>query len=229
MKKLVVIGATAFLEIKTIIDDINNISPKYEVIGILDDNLDIQSQEIGGVPVLGTLLDVNKFPEEVNFVFAIGSYKSRILRYNILKKLQLRRERFETIIHPSVKIYSSSILGYGCVIHPNVVIFNNTIIEDFVFVLPNTIIGAYNHIYEGALITSLVSTTVNVKVGPYSHIGTGSIIAEGKKVGAGAQVAMGSQVFRNIPNGVFSFGNPAKFLGKEDVPDEIIKIMEKSN
>jgi acetyltransferase EpsM len=227
LKEIVVIGASAFSEIQKIIQDINTISMKYKVIGILDDNLELQSKEVDGVPVIGTLADANSLSQEVNFVFAIGSYKSRMLRYKLLTQLGFQKERYETLIHPSANIYSSSTIGFGCVIHPNVVVFNNTIIEDFVFILPNTIIGSHNKVYEGALITSLVSTTSNVKVGPYSHIGTGSIVAEGKKIGAGAQVGMGSNVFKNIPNGFFSFGNPPRYLGKEDVPIEIIQKWEK--
>ena len=221
-KPLVFFGASAFPEISEIVRDINRESLAYRIVGILDDNVSIHNTTIEHSPVLGPLTMAKDY-EDALFVLGIGSYRARLVRYDIIKRLGIAPERYATLIHPAAKVYSSSSVGYGCIIYPGAVIFSNSTIENFVQVLANTVIGANNLICEGALITSLVTTTTHVVIGHYTHIGTGCCIGEYVKVGSGAQVAMGSLVLRDIPPGVFSLGNPPRFLDKVDVPLELLK------
>lgn len=200
--------------------------PTYEVAGILDDNSSLHGTSVEGFPVLGPLEQVHSH-EDASFVLCIGSYRTRLVRYEILRRLDLPRERYATLIHPAVKIYSSATVGLGCVIHSGVLIFNNSVLEDFVLVYPNTVIGARNLICEGALVTSMVSTSTNVIIGSYSHLGTGSSVAEFVRIGPGAQVGLGSLVMKDIPPGVFCLGNPLRFLDRAEVPDELIERWKK--
>ena len=225
-KKLVILGASAVSEISEIIRDINKIEEKYEVIGILDDNSELHNTEAAGIKVKGNLELVHSYPEYVSFVFGIGSYKTRIARFHILRKLGIPDSRFETLLHPSAKIYSSASIGYGCIIHEGTVIFNHTISEPFVVVVANTVIGVRNIVGRGALITSLVSSTQNVKIGNFSFIGTSTAIAENVEIGPGAMIGMGSVILQNVKPGMFVLGNPLKFLDKIDIPTEILKDWE---
>jgi sugar O-acyltransferase (sialic acid O-acetyltransferase NeuD family) len=219
--RLVIMGATAFPEIKQIILDINSEKEKYSIVGILDDNQAIAGEVIDGAKVLGPLVLAREL-NDCKFIMAIGSHKSRISRFSILKRIQIPAEEYETIIHPTAVIYASARVGRGCVIYPGVVVFSSCSIGDHAFILPNSVIGVNNTIQEGALITSLVTTTANVSIGAYSHIGTGSCISENVRIGTGAQVGIGSVVLRDVPAGAFCLGNPARVIGQIDIPPDVM-------
>lgn len=157
----------------------------------------------------------NKFPSYVKFVFVIGSYKTRLIRNEILKKLKIPTNRFETLIHPTSKVYSSAKISNGVIIHAGSVIYNNSKIGPFVVIVANTIIGANNIIGEGALITSLVSTTSSVKIGSYRFIETSDLIGEIVEIGPGSLVSIGSFVHRSIKPGSFALSNPFKIIRNE--------------
>lgn len=221
LRPLVVFGASKFPELSEIVRDINEKDLLYHVQGILDDNVSLHGGTVEGVPVLGPLDRAKDFDDAL-FVLGIGSYRTRLVRYEIVRRLGIAPEKYVTLVHPSAKVYSSSSVGHGCIIFPGAVIHNDSVAEDFVEILTNTVIGRNNVICEGAMIASLVTTTSGVIVGHYSHTGTGSAIGEHVKVGPIAQIAMGSVVLRDVPPGAFCFGNPPKFLNKIEVPTELL-------
>ena len=222
LNQLIFLGASGFPETSEIVRDINLVDERYQIVGILDDNANLHGTLVEGYPVLGPLEQVHKY-EQALAVFCIGSYRTRLVRYEIIQRLGLPRERFATLIHPAAKAYSSAKVGLGCIVHSGAVIFNGAVLEDFVMIYPNTVIGTKNLVCEGALVTSMVTTTTNVIIGSYSHIGTGSCVAEFVKIGPGAQVGLGSLVSTDIPPGVFCLGNPLRFLNKAEVPDPLLE------
>lgn len=226
LQRLIFLGASAFPEISEIVRDINHVEPTFEIAGILDDNSSLHGTSVEGSPVLGPLEQVHRH-EDASFILGIGSYRTRLVRYEILRRLGLPRERYATLIHPAVKIYSSATVGRGCILHSGALIFNNSVLEDFVLIYPNTVIGSSNLICEGALITSMVTTTAKVVIGSYSHLGTGSSVAESVMIGPGAQVGMSSFVAKDVPPGVFCLGNPLRFLDRTEVPDELLERWKK--
>ena len=221
VQKLVFFGASAFGEIAEIARDVTRAGHEYEIVGILDDNSALHGSYVEGTPVLGPLEQARDLTD-VQFVFGIGSARLRLVRHEILGRLNLPNERFATLIHPTAKVYPTVKVGHGTIIFPGAVIFGDTTVEDFVQILANTVVGVKNRICEGALLTSLVSTTSRVTVGHYAHIGTCSAIAENVMVGPGAQVGMASLVGRDVPPGAFVVGQPMRFLDKVDVPQVIL-------
>lgn len=227
LTKLVILGASAYSEICEIIYDINKVKKTYEVIYLLDDNEKLHNTKIEGVEVKGPLILADKFPDYIRFVFGIGSYKTRLIRNEILKKLKIPTNRFETLIHPTAKVYSSAKISNGVIIHAGSVIYNNSRIGPFVVIVANTIIGANNIIGKGALITSLVSTTSGVRIGSFCFIGTGSVIGENVEIGPGSLISMGTFIHKNIKSGSLALGNPYRVIHREIISDEIINEWDK--
>jgi acetyltransferase-like isoleucine patch superfamily enzyme len=58
-------------------------------------------------------------------------------------------------------------------------------------------------------------------VGPYAHLGAGSCIAEGLRIGAGAQIGLGCVVLRDVPPGAFMLGNPGRLVECASVPEAL--------
>lgn|GEM_PF-407050 len=223
MQKLVIIGGShAFWEISELIADINAVKPKYEIIGVLDDSPSLQGLSYNDLVVEGPIDKAKEYSADVKFIFAIGSFRTRIIRSELLKRLQIAEERFETLIHPTVKVFSTSIVNHGCIIHYGSVIFNHTIIDSFSIIAANCVIAVGNYIGKGSLFGSNVTTTTGVKVGSFSFIGSSTSIGEHIEIEPGAQVGMGSLVLKNIKAGSFVLGNPLKILDKIDVPEDII-------
>lgn len=226
MTPLVFLGATSFREHAQIVRDINEQRPTYSIQAILDDNSQLHGATFEGIPVVGPLSAHAEFRDS-QFVFGIGSSRARFLRFGILKRLGIPRQRYATLIDPSATIYPSAKIGRGCIIFPGAVVCADAVVEDFVQVLFHSAIGVANRVCEGALITSHVVTTGDVVLGPYSHIGASSAIAPGVLVGAGAQVAIGSVVLRDVPVGAFVLGNPARVLRRDEIDPPIVEIWER--
>lgn len=215
-------GATAYPETFHIIRDINQTSPQYQVIGLLDDNPALQGTRVGGVEVIGGLELARNMPSDVQFVFGIGSQRTRTIRHEIVRRIGLPDLRYETLVHPSASILLDVTIGPGCIIHPGVIVGQESILEGFNLVFTNTIVASRNHLGKFAMLTSLVSLTNQVRIGRSAFVGTASAVAEGVRIGAGAMIAMGSLVNKNVPPGVNAMGNPVRFFQKDPVPQELL-------
>lgn len=228
LQRLIFLGASPFGESFEIVKDINSIKPTYEIEGILDDDPSAHGRKINGIPVLGKISEFSKYPD-VKFIMCIGSYRTRLAKYNILKKLNLPDGRYETLIHPEAKIYANAKVGPGSIIYKGAVIFNDTAVGRFCSVLPNSVIGVRNRILEGAMISPLVATTPDAVIGHYAHIGAASCIGEKVKIGPCAQVGMGSTILKDVPPGTFCMGSYLKqvFLDKIEVPPPLIEEWNK--
>ena len=228
MQKLVIIGGSyAFWEIFEIIQDINFIQPTYEVIAVLDDSPSLHGLKYNNLVVEGPIDKVKDYSDDVKFIFAIGSFRTRIIRAEILNRLNIADERFETLIHPTAKVFSNASIKHGCIIHYGTVIFNHTIIESFSIIAANCVIAVGNYIGRGALFGSNITTTTGVKIGSYSFIGSSTSVGENVEIGPGAQIGMGSIILKNISPGVFVLGNPPRMLDKIDIPEELLENWEK--
>lgn len=221
MKKLIFLGGSnAFNEIMAIINEINKKSMKYEVLGILDDNTSLHGTHIEGIPVLGSLLDANKY-SEVSFVFAIGSYKTRLIRPKIISKLNISEDRFETIIHPDSNIYPGAKIGNGCVIHAGTTICADAIVSDFSIITYDSVIAPKVFIKKYAIVTTKTVILTGAKIGYCAFIGVSSVIGEGVEIGDASVVIMGSVVFRGKGSRAVLQGNPAKMLYRDNLPSEV--------
>jgi sugar O-acyltransferase (sialic acid O-acetyltransferase NeuD family) len=223
MQKLVIIGGSnAFWEIHELIKDINYTQNKYEIIGVLDDSPLLQGKKYNNLIVNGPIEKVKQFKDDVKFVFAIGSYKTRLVRSQILDRIAIPDYRFETLIHPSSKVFSTSSLKHGCIVHYGTVIFNHTLIDSFSIISANCVIASENYLGRGVLLGSNISTTKGVKIGSFSHIGSGTSIGENVEIEPGVQIGMGSLVLKDIKAGIFALGNPLRMIDKIEVQQNII-------
>lgn len=230
MQSLIFLGATAVPEVAELVRDINaerdGHDPAFEMIGILDDNPDLAGTSIEGLAVLGPLESVSDYPD-AHFVFCVGSHHTRILRYEILRRLGLPDERYATLVHPRAKVYRSASLGVGSILHCGSVVGNGTHVGRWVVVLWNSVIGAANTVGDGALIASNVTTNAGAKIGSFSFIGAASAVADGVEVGPGAMLGMGGLALRDIPVGAFQFGSPSKIIGQSEVPAELCQAWKR--
>ena len=226
LQPLVFLGAsTAFQEISELINDLNRVQERYEIIAVLDDNTHLHGSDLGNVPVVGSLEMVHQY-SEAQFVFGIGSYQTRLTRFEILKRLKLPDERFVALVHPGAKVYPNVKIGPGCIIHLGVVISNDVVLDPFSIVTFNAVVGPYSKIGRCAMVTTMAMVLSGVQIGACAFIGASSCLAERIKIGPGAMVGMATAVFRNVAPGAFVLGNPARVLYSVKVPADVLEGWE---
>jgi len=220
-RRVLVLGASAFPKIA----DLLRAFPDLAVEGILDDDPKLAGACVGGVPVRGPLMAVHDaLLRHHALIFAIGSWRTRLVRFEILRRLAVTRERWVSLVHPAAQVSTTARIGGGCIVHAGAVVLPETVIDDFVVLSPHALIGDGNHLAEGVLVGGNATTTAGVYIGPYAHLGAGSCVGEHLRVGAGAQLGLGCVVLRDVPPGAFVLGNPGRVVECVTVSDALLAI-----
>lgn len=201
-KKLILIGNGGHSKVIQDVIEANNL----DIYAILDENTS-KAEEKNKI-IYSNLEHLEKIDiKEYYYFIAIGD---NLTRKQLVEKLDIPKDCFIKLIHPSAIISESSYIGNGTVIMPNVVINANTkigeqsIINTGSIIEHDNIIGNFVHISPNATITG------NVKVGEGSHIGAGTTIIPGKKVGNWCKVGAGAVVTKDLPSNITAVGIPAK-------------------
>lgn len=223
-RPLIFLGASnAFFEIQELIHDINRVAYRHEIVGLLDDDPARHGEIVDGVRVLGPLEMARDRPD-VDLVFAIGSYGTRLQRHSIIARLGLPDERFLSLVHPLAKVYPSADIGPGSIVHSGTVLANDVRLDGFNIVTFGAVLGPSTHLARFAMVASLAVVLSRVDLGPGSFVGASSCIQEGIRVGAGALVGMASAVYRNVDDGAVVLGNPARASYRVRVPPELVAL-----
>lgn len=131
-------------------------------------------------------------------------------------------------------IFNWSIYAENSMLMDECIIGENSILSPFVTLTSNITIGKsfhaniYSYVAHDCIIGDFVTFAPavkcngNVEIGDHAYIGTGAIIKQGKpgrpiRIGAGAIVAAGAVVTKNVPDGITVVGNPAAPLSRENI------------
>lgn len=212
MKDLVIVGTGGVgKETALIVEDINEISQEWNLLGFIDDNKELIGKEINGYKVLGDREFLNNFDKEVYVVIAIADHciKEELVKYLTNKNIQ-----YATLIHPSVKINRTISIGKGCIIYQNVIMTVNINIGNHVIISPKCGIG------HDSLIEDYVTVLWNVNISGSERIrqgvtlGSGCTIIQGLEIGRGSFVGAGAVVIRDIDESKTAVGVPTRYVGE---------------
>lgn len=210
VKKLVLIGAGGFgKEVVSIVEYLNSVSPRYELLGFVDDGEQFKAgDEINGYPWLGTLDWVRQNTDEsIFYTCTVGNVHTRA---RIQKELTEMGKRFETIKAFDAYVSPHTKIGQGCVFYPSVLVSVNCEIGDGVLLNTRANIGHDVKIGSYTTISPNSSISGECEIGEEVTMGGHTFIIPGKKIDDGATVAAGSIVFTNVKAGTTVLGNPAK-------------------
>jgi sugar O-acyltransferase (sialic acid O-acetyltransferase NeuD family) len=185
---------------------------RFEIEGILD-LPDKVGMEILGYPIIGTDFDLERLTSKIDYFFItlgqIKSPESRVIKYNQLKKLQLK---IPVIISPHAYVSRFSTIGEGTIImhfaqvNANAKIGVNCIINSKALVEHDAQIGDHCHVSTGAIING------GVIVGDNSFVGTGAKVLQYLKIGSGITIGAGAVVTKNLTEPGTYVGIPSKKL-----------------
>lgn len=183
---------------------------KWNVIGYLDDNLDL-TDSIGKVSNLPSIL------ESYSNVYYCISINSSKIRYEI-DSLYGRVDRSANLIHESAIIGSKCTYQNGITMGPYSVLTTgvslglHTHINSCVSINQNSSIGKYCTLSPGVRVCG------DVVIGDTTSLGAGSVIINYKTIGSDCVIGAGTVAIKDVPNGSTVVGVPGrivKIFGKE--------------
>lgn len=212
-KPLVLVGAGGLgREVAWLVEDLNSIEPKWDLLGFVDDGL--VGTTVEGYPVLGNvdiLFHMDPFPW---VVVAIADTK---VRKRIVSQIQQRDIPLATLIHPSVqmshfvKIDEGSIICAGSVLTTNISLGLASIVNPKCFIGHDTVLKDFVSLMPGVHVAGEVMLGEGVYMGLHSTIINRSSIGEWSIIGAGATVV------KEIPPHSLAVGVPAQVKRKDKV------------
>ncbi len=184
-------------------------SADWRVKGVLDDTPEKQGQSYCNVPVIGTIMDWEKF-QDCYFVVAIGSPRGR--RSVVERMLSQGDVNFATLVHRSVRksefvtIGGGSIVTAGCILTTQITFGMHTICNLASTIGHDVVTGDY------CTLAPHVAVSGNVTIGDGVEVGTGAIIIEKLKLGKGCFVGAGAVVSKDLPEDTLAVGCPARSI-----------------
>lgn len=211
MKDLIIIGSGGLgRETVWTAERINSVSPEWNILGFIDDNIQVQGQLIDGYRVIGTTAAVAKY-KDAYFVCAVGSAK---IRKRIVEKVKAVADvKFATLIDPTcVCGRERTEIGEGCIICANTYVTLDIKIGSHVYIGGNSTVGHDSRIDDFVTVYPGANVSGSTYLGTGCEMGTGSKIIQGLSVGMNTIVGAGAVVVRNLPPDCTAAGVPARVI-----------------
>lgn len=186
---------------------------RFELLGLIDDGVAGDRQQINGLPVLTLAQAAAGFPDACVIV-AVG--EPRLREQLVAQTLAAGLKAAPPLVHPSVELAAGLVeLGDGVVICPGAIVTVNVRIGSHVqvnvhsSVMHDARIGAY------ATLSPATRINGNVHVGERAFLGAGAITVNGLPqrplvIGDDAVVGAGAVVTRDVAAGATVTGVPAR-------------------
>lgn len=205
MKDLIIVGAGGFgCEAISVAESINKNTNEWNILGFLDDNIEIGTEVFHGYKVIGNIKDWQPKSSEY-FSLGVSSSLAKEKLYNLLKE---KGGQFATLIAPSIYIPKEIEIGEGCTV---------TLAWFGVNVKLGKCVNIHGSMIGESEIGDFSTTTgftnvAGAKIGKRVFIGSHAVVLNKVKVGDDAYICAGSIVFTKVKPGIKVIGNPAKKL-----------------
>jgi len=209
MNDIVIFGVGGMgREIIGLIENINKVSPSWNIIGFLDDNKSYWGKLINGHEVLGGFQWLEKYNNKIYLTCGIGDSKIRKLIYE--KSEKLSNIELATLVDPTAYINNSVIIEKGSIICRNCTINIDAIIGRGILMNTSSSVGHDSILSDYCTLFTNTIVSGNSKIGENCEIGSGAFILQGKNIAGNSVIAPLSAVLKDIEEpGIYS-GNPAR-------------------
>jgi sugar O-acyltransferase (sialic acid O-acetyltransferase NeuD family) len=205
--KVIVVGARGFgVVVADLLLAARTHGLAVEPVGFVDDDPAASGQEVAGLPVLGSILQLCGMPHDA-VVVAVADNRTRAALFRVLER---QGERFVAAAHPAAVIAPETEIGEGilicagAVVSPAVTIGRDVILNTACSVDHHARVGDHVHLGPGARVGS------ETQIAEGAVVGMGAVVLPGRQVGRRAVVGAGAVVTRDVPDDVVVIGTPAR-------------------
>lgn len=213
MTRIIVYGAGGHG--KVVIDAIESSLPYGQILGVIDDNVDLHGTAYAGYSVLGGFDELRKYDgsreyKDYGLVVAIAR---NAIRKRIYKRVCQLACDLITVVHSTALIAKGVVIGpgsmimAGAIVNPGVTLGTSVVINTGSIIEHDCVVHDFVHVGPGCIFAGAV------EAGESSFIGVGARVLPSVRIGRGAIVAAGSVVTRDVPDGTTVVGVPAEPLG----------------
>jgi sugar O-acyltransferase (sialic acid O-acetyltransferase NeuD family) len=197
MTDIIIYGAGGLgREIALLIEDINNVEKKWNIIGFADDNTP-KGTVINSYTVLGGIYELNAVTSAVSVVIAVGDSSIRSKMYCAIANPGIS---FPILVHPTVQLGSKqfNLIGRGSVITAGCILTTNIKLGDFTLLNLMTTIGHDVHLGNFVSIMPGCSLSGLINGDNRIFIGTGAKILPNINLGEACIIGAGAVVTKNV-------------------------------
>lgn len=203
MKRILIIGAGGLG--KEVVDLVKAMGG-YEIVGFLDDNIEIKGTSINHVPVLDTTGYLDQYQGVDNVAIAIANPK---IKKKIYERIMRIGFKYPNLVHPTAMMGSNVKLGVGNIIGANSILSTEVTLQDFVTVNPQCGIGHESELRSFTTLYWNVNISGNVTVQEGCELGSKSCVLQGLNITRHAIIGAGAVVVKDIHESGTYIGVPA--------------------
>jgi sugar O-acyltransferase (sialic acid O-acetyltransferase NeuD family) len=209
MDDIVIFGAGGFgREVAWLMEDINQVKPRFRILGFLDDDPSMVGKRLNSYPVFEARTFLNN-NQGVSVAIAVGQ---PLVRMAVAGRLSEYALQYPNLIHPTVRMSTTSTLGMGNILCAGVIVTVNARIGNFCHLNLKTTVG------HDCILDDFSTTACGVDLAGKSHIGKGAYLGNhatvlpSVRIGERAVVGAGAVVNCELPPGTVSVGVPARVI-----------------
>ncbi|MES2094814.1 MAG: NeuD/PglB/VioB family sugar acetyltransferase [Actinomycetota bacterium] len=221
MEEIILIGASGLA--REVIGTLSG-SNFQRVIGVLDDDPNAVGSRCGGMPVLGSSLDLERFPR-ARVLVCVGSGAAR---ERIVARLCLPPECYATVVDASVRNPAGCPVGAGSIILAHVTITADAIVGRHVVMMPAVTVTHDDRVDDFVTLAAGVSLGGGVSVERGAYLGMNSCVRQGITIGEYSTLGMGAVLLRALPKGEIWAGVPARRLERQQASRLVDSSVEAS-
>lgn len=212
MKDLVIIGTGGVgRETALIVEEINKVNKKWNLLGFIDDNEDLIGKKINGYRVIGNRGYLNSRDKEIYVVIAIAN---SFIKEGLVNYLTNENIKYATLVHPSVRLNNNIEIGKGSIIYPGVIMTVNIKIGNHVIISPKCGIGHDTVIEDYVTLLWNVNVSGAERIRQGATLGSGCTIIQGLEIGKNSFVGAGAVVIRDVAENKTAVGVPSRYIGE---------------
>ncbi|MFH1326802.1 MAG: hypothetical protein ABIH59_01610 [archaeon] len=214
MKNLIIIGGeNSGKDIVHIVEEINKKNLEWNILGVVDERVELHNQEYLSTKYLGGIEWLETFKEELYIVSGLGKGNSRkrLLDLAVSFKPDIK---FANIIHPNAIISKHAKIGKGNIISSLCQIQPSAVIGDFNFLNIGVQVGHDCQVGSYCSLNPNVGMYNSSKIGDFCYLAARSTIIQEAKLGDNIFVVAGTIVNKDVPDSHTAIGCPCKIIDK---------------
>lgn len=213
MRDLVILGAGGYgADALEVAEAMNEESPRWNILGFLDDDSRKHGAMICDHPVLGGREWLEG--RDLDVTICLGS---PCLRRQVSLDIAARyRVDFPSLIHPAASLSRRARIGAGTVVFAGSVIATNTQIGEHVLVGRNASVG--HDLSVGNYVNIFPSATISghSRIGEGTEIGSNATVIPMMQLGCWSVIGAGAVVTRDLPDNITAVGMPANIVKQRE-------------